>query len=86
MFNMTQPWGNHIENPSVERFYLLNKKNSVQLLSMQRGAEQNMLFYFNTPSSFPTSVNAATAFSRFSRVCPADSCTLMRACPLGTTG
>ena len=39
-----------------------------------------------TSSSLPTFTNAAMALSRCSRSCPADSCTRMRACPLGTTG
>lgn len=39
-----------------------------------------------TPSSRPTSTNAATALSIWSSSCAALSCTRMRALPLGTTG
>ncbi len=42
--------------------------------------------YSITPNCFPTLINAAIALSRCARVCPADSCTRMRACSLGTTG
>lgn len=42
--------------------------------------------YLMTPSFFPTFVNAPIAASTCSLVCPADSCTRMRASPRGTTG
>ena len=38
------------------------------------------------PSSLPTVTNAAIARSTSSVECPADSCTRIRAAPLGTTG
>ena len=42
--------------------------------------------YFNTDNSFPTLINAEIARSRCPRECAADSCTLILACPSGTTG
>lgn len=42
--------------------------------------------HWMTPSFLPTLVNAAIAASTCSFVCPADSCTRMRASPRGTTG
>jgi len=42
--------------------------------------------YLITPNSLPILVKAAMALSKCSLLCPADICTLMRACSLGTTG
>ena len=39
-----------------------------------------------TPSFLPTCLNASTVLSTSSKLCAADSCTRIRALPLGTTG
>lgn len=41
---------------------------------------------FNTPNSLPTLMKAAIHLSSCSFVCPAESCTRMRAWSFGTTG
>ena len=45
-----------------------------------------LLDYLRTPSFLPTLMKAAIARSSCSRVCPAESCTRILACPFGTTG
>ena len=46
----------------------------------------NACGYFSVPSSRPTLMKAAMALSRWWRSCAAESCTRIRAWPLGTTG
>src|SRR5436309_8009761 len=55
-------------------------------VSIRKAAEGAVRGYAMTPNSRPTFSKAVTAWVSCSRVCAAETCTRMRASPLGTTG
>ena len=75
-----------VSSRSSSRLHAPARPTSDSLASGNHFSTWRLATHLSTPTFFPAFLNAATAISRCSRVCAADTWHRTRACPCGTTG